>query len=94
VRAIKDYAHHKKVQQFAGKKANFSSPRNRQVIQESSVEQGLFLCQNRGQNYLTVAKYGHSIAFGPTPIGKPIVEQVAMSSGPGAVVRHENKQCD
>ena len=57
-------------------------------------EQGLFLCQNRGQIYLTVAKSGHSIAFGPTPIGKPIVEQVAMSSGPGAVVRHENKQCD
>jgi hypothetical protein len=38
VRAIKDYAHHKKVQQFAGEKANFSSPRNRQVIQESFVE--------------------------------------------------------
>jgi len=38
VRAIKDYAHHKKVQQFAGEKGNFSSPRNRQVIQESFVE--------------------------------------------------------
>jgi hypothetical protein len=45
-------------------------------------EQGLFLCQNRGQNYLTVAKAGHSIAFGPTPIGKPVVEQMAVSSGP------------
>ena len=45
-------------------------------------EQGLFLCQNRGQNYLTVAKAGHSIAFGPTPIGKPILEQLAVSSGP------------
>ena len=44
-------------------------------------EQGLFLCQNRGQNYITVAKAGHSIAFGPTPIGKPILEQVAMASG-------------
>ena len=44
-------------------------------------EQGLFLCQNRGQNYITVAKSGHSIAFGPTPIGKPIVEQLAASSG-------------
>jgi hypothetical protein len=45
-------------------------------------EQGLFLCQNRGQNYITVAKSGHSIAFGPTPIGKPIVEQVGTTSAP------------
>ena len=45
-------------------------------------EQGLFLCQNRGQNYITVAKAGHSIAFGPTPIGKPIQEQVTAGVGP------------
>jgi hypothetical protein len=45
-------------------------------------EQGLFLCQNRGQNYITVAKAGHSIAFGPTPIGKVIQEQVTASMGP------------
>jgi len=45
-------------------------------------EQGLFLCQNRGQNYITVAKAGHSIAFGPTPIGKAIQEQVTTSIGP------------
>jgi hypothetical protein len=45
-------------------------------------EQGLFLCQNRGQNYITIAKAGHSIAFGPTPIGKAIVEQVTASVGP------------
>jgi hypothetical protein len=45
-------------------------------------EQGLFLCQNRGQNYITVAKAGHSIAFGPTPIGKAIQEQMATSLGP------------
>jgi hypothetical protein len=32
-------------------------------------EDGLFLCQNRGQNYIVVAKASHSIAFGPTPIG-------------------------
>ena len=30
-------------------------------------EQGLFLSQNRGQNYITVAKPGHPIAFGPMP---------------------------
>lgn len=45
-------------------------------------EQGLFLCQNRGQNYVTVAKAGHSIAFGPTPIGKAIQEQLAPAMGP------------
>ena len=45
-------------------------------------EQGLFLCQNRGQNYITVAKAGHSIAFGPTPIGKAIQEQAVTTLGP------------
>jgi hypothetical protein len=45
-------------------------------------EQGLFLCQNRGQNYITVAKAGHSIAFGPTPIGKAIQEQPTTTVGP------------
>jgi hypothetical protein len=45
-------------------------------------EQGLFLCQNRGQNYITVAKAGHSIAFGPTPIGKAVQEQAVTSLGP------------
>jgi hypothetical protein len=45
-------------------------------------EQGLFLCQNRGQNYLTVAKAGHSIAFGPTPIGRVVQEQPVSTLGP------------
>jgi hypothetical protein len=45
-------------------------------------EQGLFLCQNRGQNYITVAKAGHSIAFGPTPIGRGIIEQPSATLGP------------
>ncbi len=45
-------------------------------------EQGLFLCQNRGQNYITVAKAGHSIAFGPTPIGRIIQEQATANLGP------------
>src|SRR5262249_12600251 len=48
-------------------------------------EQGMFLCQNRGQNYITVAKAGHSIAFGPTPIGKAIQEQVTTSVAPEPV---------
>jgi hypothetical protein len=38
-------------------------------------EQGLFLSQNRGQNYITVAKPGHPIAFGPMPIGQAVAEQ-------------------
>ena len=45
-------------------------------------EEGLFLCQNRGQNYITVAKTGHSIAFGPTPIGRGIQQQPSASLGP------------
>ena len=45
-------------------------------------EQGAFLCQNRGQNYITVAKSGHSIAFGPTPIGKAIQEQAVSTLAP------------
>ena len=38
-------------------------------------EQGLFLSQNRGQNYITVAKSGHPIVFGPMPIGQAVPEQ-------------------
>jgi|GEM_PF-1210455 len=44
-------------------------------------EQGLFLSQNRGQNYITVAKPGHPIVFGPMPIGQAIPEHTA-SLGP------------
>jgi hypothetical protein len=44
-------------------------------------EQGLFLSQSRGQNYITVAKPGHPIVFGPMPIGQPIPEQ-APTPGP------------
>jgi hypothetical protein len=44
--------------------------------------EGFFLCQNRGQNYITVAKAGHSIAFGPTPIGRIIQEQPSLTVGP------------
>jgi hypothetical protein len=45
-------------------------------------EQGLFLSQNRGQNYITVAKPGHPIAFGPMPIGQAIQEPLSMTAGP------------
>jgi hypothetical protein len=45
-------------------------------------EQGLFLSQNRGQNYITIAKPGHPIAFGPMPIGQAIQEQLSMTAGP------------
>ena len=29
-------------------------------------EEGVFLCQNRGQDYIAVAKAGHPIAYGPS----------------------------
>ncbi len=44
-------------------------------------EQGLFLSQNRGQNFITVAKPGHPIVFGPMPIGQAVPEQ-ASTVGP------------
>jgi hypothetical protein len=45
-------------------------------------EEGFFLCQNRGQNYITVAKAGHSIAFGPMPIGRIIQEEPSINLEP------------
>ena len=45
-------------------------------------EEGLFLCQNRGQDYIAVAKAGHSIAYGPTPVGRVIQEQPSSSIAP------------
>ena len=45
-------------------------------------EQGLFLSQNRGQNYITIAKPGHPIAFGPMPIGQAMPEQASMTAVP------------
>jgi hypothetical protein len=45
-------------------------------------EQGLFLSQNRGQTYITVAKPRQPIAFGPMPIGQAIPEQVSVTAGP------------
>jgi hypothetical protein len=45
-------------------------------------EEGLFLCQNRGQDYICVAKASHSIAFGPTPIGRVVIEQPSANLGP------------
>jgi hypothetical protein len=44
-------------------------------------ERGLFLSQNRGQNYITVARPGHPIVFGPMPIGQAVLEQ-APTLGP------------
>ena len=45
-------------------------------------EHGLFLSQNRGQNYITIAKPGHPIAFGPMPIGQAIPEHASMTAVP------------
>jgi hypothetical protein len=44
-------------------------------------ERGLFLSQTRGQNFITVAKPGHPIVFGPMPIGQAVPEQ-APTVGP------------
>jgi hypothetical protein len=40
-----------------------------------SGDSGTFLCQNGGSVYLVVAKEGHSIALGPTPVGRTVAER-------------------
>ena len=37
-------------------------------------EEGVFLCQNRGQDYIAVAKAGHPIAYGPSLGPEPCPE--------------------
>jgi hypothetical protein len=54
-------------------------------------EQGVFLSQSRGQNYITVAKPGQPIAFGPMPIGQAVPEQVpAVGPEPWYVTKISN----
>lgn len=40
-------------------------------------DEGTFLCQIGGQNYIVEAQHGHSITNGPTPVGPrvPLVPQ-------------------
>ncbi len=45
-------------------------------------DQGTYLCQQGGQNFLLVAVAGHSIKSGPTPIGRRIVEAPNTVSSP------------
>jgi hypothetical protein len=49
-------------------------------------EEGLFLCQNKGQDYIAVAKAGHEIAYGPSlgpePCPEPwFVTKISNSTG-------------
>ena len=37
-------------------------------------DQGTYLCQQGGQTFLLVAAAGHSIKFGPRPIGRSVQE--------------------
>lgn len=53
-------------------------------------EQGLFLSQNRGQNYITVAKPGHPIVFGPMPIGQALPETPSLGPEPWFVTKISN----
>lgn len=45
-------------------------------------DQGTYLCQQGGQNFLLVAASGHSIKSGPTPIGRRIVEAPGALTSP------------
>jgi hypothetical protein len=56
-------------------------------------DQGTYLCQQGGQNFLLVAAAGHSIKSGPTPIGRRIVEapNALTSPEPWTVTKISNQ---
>jgi hypothetical protein len=96
-RSIRDYPLKKEKKKQKGKKREMKLQINVPVsgLDLASLlqgEEGFFLCQNRGQNFITAAKAGHSIAFGPTPIGKGIVEQpsATLGSEPWVVTKISN----
>jgi hypothetical protein len=54
-------------------------------------DEGTFLCQNGGKNFVTIAKAGHSIAYGPTPVGRPVQEATpAIGIEPWTVTKLSN----
>lgn len=50
------------------------------LAQATEGDQGSYLCQQGGQNYLLVAAAGHSIKAGPIPIGRRVQEALTPSS--------------
>ena len=56
-------------------------------------DSGTFLCQNGGQNHILEAKAGHSISFGPFPIGRRIYEAQngsALDTEPWTITKISN----
>lgn len=47
-----------------------------QILQEN---EGTFIAKQNGQMYLVVSQRGHSIKFGPKPVGTPSVDVGALS---------------
>ena len=45
-------------------------------------EEGFFLCQNRGQNFIPWQRLVTRSPFGPTPIGRGVIEQPSATLGP------------
>jgi len=43
-------------------------------------DSGTFFCQSAGQSYVVVAKEGHSISYGPQPIGRRVQEVQSQSA--------------
>ncbi len=56
-------------------------------------DQGTYLCQQGGQNFLLVTAAGHSIKSGPTPIGRRIVESpnALAAAEPWTVTKISNR---
>lgn len=51
------------------------------LAQATEGDQGTYLCQQNGQNYLLVAAAGHSIKAGPIPVGRKVIEAPTPSVG-------------
>lgn len=54
------------------------------LAQATQGDQGTFLCQQGGQNFLLVAAEGHSIKYGPRPVGRRVQEVINNSGSPEA----------
>lgn len=54
------------------------------LAQATSGDQGTFLCQQGGQNFLLVAAEGHSIKYGPRPVGRRVQEVISSNGSPEA----------
>ncbi len=61
------------------------------LAQALEGSEGTFLCQNAGQSYFVVARRGHSIVNGPTPVGYPAPVQ-QLGAQPWSITKVSNQE--